>query len=432
VPRKGIKIRDVEPDSPAQRAGLSVGDEILALNGHPIPDELALKFYLADEEAVELDVLKPTGGEVQVEIDLEGRAGLGIEVEDFRTRTCNNDCLFCFIHQLPPEARQSLKVKDDDYRLSFLHGNYITLTNLPDRELDRIIEQALSPLYVSVHTTDPQLRTRIMGRKKADDLEGKMRRLIDGGIRIHAQIVLMPEINDGEHLARTVFDLYSYYPGVDSVAIVPLGLSDFGRGSLIPVDANFCRRVVAQVTPWQHRFRQETGCGFAYLADEFYIQGGIPIPESGMYDEYAQIEDGIGMVRRFLDEFSVSMKRRRKLLPRLHGTLATGKLFLPFLDHCVAAFNRKFGSDLQAVEVENRFLGRSITVAGLLAGQDFVHALSGRPLGNFVIVPQESVSRIEGSFLDDMKPADLSRRIGTPVFPSGSSMHDFFALLGSR
>jgi putative radical SAM enzyme (TIGR03279 family) len=431
VPRRGIRIRKVEPGSPAQAAGLSPGDEILAVNGNLVPDELALRFRLA-EESVDLEVLKAGGRKERIEADLTDGRSLGVEVEDFRTRTCNNACLFCFINQLPPGVRQSLKIKDDDYRLSFLHGNYITLTNLSEKELDRIIEQALSPLYVSIHATDPGLRTRIMGRRKVDDLAGKLRKLVDGGIRIHAQVVLMPLVNDGEHLSRTVFDLYSYFPGVNSVAIVPLGLSDYGpaRERFTPVTPRFCREVIRQAAPWQRQFRRETGRGFAYLADEFYIQGGVPIPGARYYDDFAQIEDGIGMVRHFLNEFASHLGRGYKLRPRLQGTLATGRLFCSFLQECAARLNRKLGSRLTVVEVENRFMGRDITVAGLVAGEDCIKALAGRPLGDFIVIPNEAVSQVEGVFIDDMSPDDLAHRLGRPVFSSGRTMRDFFELLG--
>lgn len=431
MPRRGIRICKVDPGSSAQVAGLSPGDEILAVNGHPVPDELALRFRLA-EESLELEVLKAGGRKERIEADLTDGRSFGVEVEDFRTRTCNNACPFCFINQLPPDVRGSLKIKDDDYRLSFLHGNYITLTNLSGDELDRIIEQALTPLYVSVHATDPQLRTRIMGRRKVDDLAGKLRKLVGGGIRIHAQVVLMPLVNDGEHLSRTIFDLYSYFPGVNSVAIVPLGLSNYGpaRDRFTPVTPRFCCEVIRQVAPWQRQFRRETGRGFAYLADEFYIQGGVPIPGTGYYDDFAQIEDGIGMVRHFLNEFASHLGRGHRLRPRLQGTMATGRLFYSFLQECAARLNRKLGSHLTVVEVENRFMGRDITVAGLVAGRDFVEALAGRPLGDFVVIPNDAVSQVEGVFVDDMSPADLARRLGRPVFSSGRTMRDFFELLG--
>lgn len=430
MPRRGVRIRAVEPGSPAHAAGLSPGDEILAVNGNLVADELALRFRLA-EESIELEVLKADGRKEHIETELTDGRSLGVEVEDFRTRTCNNACLFCFVDQLPPGVRKSLKIKDDDYRLSFLHGDYITLTNLSERELDRIIEQALSPLYVSVHATDPELRTRIMGRKKPDDLAGKLRKLVNGGVRIHAQIVLMPGVNDGKHLLRTVLDLYSYFPGVGSVAIVPLGLSDHGpaRERFIPVTPWFCREVIRQAAPWQRQFRRETGKGFVYLADEFYIQGGVPIPGSRYYDDFAQIEDGVGMVRRFLNEFASHLGRGYKLRRHLQGTLATGRLFYPFLQRCAAQLNRKLGARLDVVEVENRLLGRDIAVSGLIAGEDCIEALGGRSLGDFVVIPNEAVSRVDGILLDDMSPSDVARRLGRPVFPSGHAMRDFFELL---
>jgi putative radical SAM enzyme (TIGR03279 family) len=428
--RKGVKIRAVQAGSPGSRLGLAAGDEILAVNTHPVADELALKFYLA-EELVTLEVRRPDGGEEAVELDLSGGEPLGVEVEDFRTRTCNNACLFCFIDQLPEGVRPALKVKDDDYRLSFLHGNYITLTNLSDRDLDRIVEQALSPQYVSVHATDPALRTQILGRRKVDALDRKLERLIEGGIRIHAQIVLMPEINDGRHLERTVFDLYGRFPGVNSVAIVPLGLSDHGTPRLhyTPVTADYCRAAIDQVAPWQERFRSELGRTFAYLADEFYIQGGVPLPPTESYDEFAQIEDGVGMVRRFLDEFAVELGRRRRPRPNLRGTLATARLFHPFLSEAVGRFNRRLGSDLQVRLIENRFMGSGITVAGLLGGGDLGAALAGSVHGDFVVVPNEAVSRIDGILVDNTTPDQLASRLGKPVYPSGRTTRDFFKLL---
>ncbi len=431
--RSGIKILEVKEGSVGRTLGLSPGDEILSVNGHPVADELALKFHLADE-IVEVEVRKAGETVESLDIDLSEGRSLGIKVEEFPTRTCNNDCVFCFIKQLPPTVRPTLKVKDDDYRLSFLHGNYITLTNLPEPELDRIIAQRLSPLYVSVHATESELRTKVLGRRKADDLERKMRKLIGGGIALHTQIVLMPGINDGDHLERTVFDLYAQYPGVNSIAIVPLGLSDHGtaRAVLEPVTPDYCLQVIRQVAPWQERFRREVGRGFAYLADEFYIQGGMPLPETSYYDDFAQIEDGIGMVRKFLNEFELEMGRRRRMRQQLQGTLATARLFYPFLAACVQQFNGKFGAHLEARLIENRFMGQSITVAGLLAGGDISVALRDQNLGDFLIIPNEAISRIDGILLDNTSPADLSQRLGIPVYPSGRTMKDFFSLLFDR
>ncbi len=430
---RGLRITGVDRGSPAESLGLAAGDEILSVNGHPTPDELALRFYLADEE-LKLEVRKASGATVHLEADDLHGGTLGVEVEEFRTRTCANSCMFCFINQLPPGVRASLRVKDDDYRLSFLHGNYITLTNLPEKELDRIIEQRLSPLYVSVHATEVDLRTRILGRKKPDDLAGKIRRLIDGGIRLHTQVVLMPGINDGGHLERTVFELYRSYPGVESVAVVPLGLSDHGRAREVftPVTADYCREVVRYVTPWQTRFRQETGRTFAYLADEFYLQGGIPLPATEHYDDFAQIEDGIGMVRRFLDDFESRFMRRRKARPEQHGALVTGALFYPILSECVARINERFDSHLTTVEVKNRFMGESITVAGLLAGQDILQALTSVDPGDFVVIPGEAVSRIDGILVDGLSADDLAISLGCPVYPSGRTMLEFFRLLTDR
>ena len=427
---KGVRITAVEKGSPAQRLGLVPGDEILSVNGRPVADELALRFYLAEEE-VRIEVLRADGSTTEFGVDLSLDSSLGIRVEEFRTRTCNNACLFCFIDQLPPGVRANLKVKDDDYRLSFLHGNYITLTNLSGRELDRIVEHALSPLYVSVHATDPILRTRMLGRRKADDLDGKMRKLIAGGIRLHTQVVLMPGINDGPHLEKTVFDLYGYHPGVNSVAIVPLGLSEHGpaKHTYAPVTASYCRELLSQVAPWQEKLRRETGRTFAYLADEWYLQGGVPLPAAVYYDEFAQIEDGVGMVRRFLDDFNAEMRRRPRAKRQLRATLVTGGLFRPVLSDCIARFNRRFDSGLQVVGAENRFLGRTITVAGLLGGQDIADALRSVDLGDSVIIPQESVSRVDGRLIDNLTPEDISLSVAKPVFASGRTVRDFFALL---
>ena len=431
--KPGIKILEVAKDSPGYRLGLAPGDEILEIQGHPVPDELALKFYLADD-FVEIRIRKRSGLQARLPVDLSKVRGLGIKVAEFRTRRCNNSCLFCFVDQLPPGARAGLRVKDDDYRLSFLHGNYITLTNLNEAELDRIIEHHLSPLYVSIHATDPELRRQILGRKKPDDLERKLKKLVAGGIQINAQVVLVPGYNDGKNLKRTLQDLFQYYPGIISVAIVPLGLSDHGtpKDRLTPVSPSYSRKLISQMAPLQNRFRQKVECAFAYLADEFYIQAGAPLPPAGHYDGFSQIEDGVGMTRRFLDEFAGELGRRRRLRPHLRGTLVTASLFHPFLKECIDRFNSKLKAQLSVLRADNHYLGKRITVAGLLSGQDFLASLEGKDLRDFVVIPNEAVSQGEGIFLDDLSPEELSRKLGKPVYPSGRTMHEFFELLCDR
>jgi len=428
--QKGIRILSIRGRSAAQRAGLKPGDIILKANGHEIDDELALRFYLSDTP-VHLVIRRSDGLERKVRLRLSEGEESGIQLEEFRTKLCNNRCLFCFVDQLPQGVRPSLKVKDDDYRLSFLHGNYITLTNVSEKELNRILEQRLSPLYVSVHSTDPALRTRILGRTKTDDLTGKLQALVRGGIQIHAQIVLMPDINDGKHLEQTVRDLYRFYPGVQSVAIVPVGLSEYGKPKEIlkAITPAFSRNLIRQAKHWQEQFRSQTGCTFAYLADEFYLQAGIEIPGRDYYDDFAQIEDGIGMVRSFMDEFDAQLRRRRKSRAHLKGTLVTGTLFAPILKRSVARLNRKFGCHLRVLAVENRLLGKKITVAGLLGGQDIVRAVGKREIGDFLIIPNEAISQGEGILLDDVSPEDLSRRLGKPVYAGGRTTRDFFTLL---
>jgi putative radical SAM enzyme (TIGR03279 family) len=426
---RGIKILQVSAGSAAQRLGLEPGDRLLEIDGHEVDDELALRFFLAGAN-VSLRVRHQGGDQELLRFDASEQEDLGIEVEEFQTRKCSNACIFCFVDQLPPGVRPSLKIRDDDYRLSFLHGNYITLTNLSEKDIARIIEQRISPLYISVHATEPDLRSRILGRKKGDHLLATLRRLVNSRIRLHAQVVLMPGINDGSHLDRTVSDLFDLYPGVQSVAVVPVGLSDYTppERALRPVTPGFCRRVIRQAAPWQNKFRGMAGESFLYLGDEFYLQGGVPIPDASLYDEFSQIEDGVGMVRTFVDAFDLQCKRRKKRL-EIEGTLVTGRLFYATLLGLIDRFNRKFGARLRVCGARNVFLGNRITVAGLLSGSDILKALRGRNLGDFIVIPQDAVSKPGGILLDDASVADLSRTLGKPVYTGGATAREFHLLM---
>lgn len=427
----GAKIAAVEPGSLADNLGLRPGDVLVSVNGQGISDELDLRFQSA-EGILDVVVDRPGAEPLQKTVILEEGQQLGLALEDFRAKACNNKCVFCFIDQLPRGVRRTLRFKDDDFRLSFLHGNYLTLTNLSEREIARIIEQRLSPIYVSVHATEMAVRAVMLGRPQEHCSLEPMLRLIEGGITIHAQVVLCPDINDGPHLERTIEDLSRHYPGLVSVAIVPLGTSKY-RGNLTTlgeVTPEYCNEVIRQIEPYQAEFRRRLGATFAYLADEFYLQAGRPLPDAGYYDDFALLEDGVGMVRYFDRQFQRQL-RRKWVVPAagLNGTLVTGKLFEPWLRRYARRLENKWGGRLRVICVENNFLGSKITVAGLLGGADILAALRGRDLGRFVVIPGECLARGSKLFLDDLSPAQLGAELGVPVRDAGRTVEGFFAAL---
>ena len=430
MPSPGIEILEVIPGSVADKLGVVSGDRILTVNNHEVADELALRFYLADERVV-LHLRRTDGSMRRVRINIDETGDLGVRVAEFQTRCCGNACMFCFVDQLPPGVRSNLLIKDDDYRLSFLYGNYVTLTNTTGKDIDRIIEQHLSPLYVSVHATDPELRARILGRKKADDIAAKLARLIRGGVRVHAQIVLMPGVNDGAQLEKTISDLYRLHPGVESVAIVPVGISEHVPPDrrLRPVTPSFSRTLLRRINRWRRQFIESSGSAFVFPADEFHLLAGVPIPECDYYEDFSQIEDGIGMVRNFLDDFAANTARRRKPATNLHGTLVTGELFFPVLKRSIEEWNLQAGAELEVHAIENHFLGKRITVAGLVAGRDILTTLSDRHLGDFVIIPGEALSLGNRLLLDDLTLKDLKRELCVPVYSGGRTVRDLFRLL---
>lgn len=427
----GIRILEVAFGSVAERMGIEPGDRLLTINGNEIADELSLRFYLHTKKRAVLCWRQSNGVIRYGKINIDEAIDIGVIVEEFPTRRCSNSCIFCFVDQLPTAIRPALRVKDDDYRLSFLYGNYITLTNVTESDINRIIEQRLSPLYISVHTTDPALRARVLGQNKADNLITKLSRLVNGEIRIHAQVVLMPGINDGERLEKTVMDLYNFHPGVESVAIVPVGLSDYAprENGLRPVTPAFSCSLVRHVNKWRRSFIERSQNAFVFLADEFYMLSREAIPERDYYEEFAQIEDGVGMVRRFLDDFTVATARCRESLIDHDGTLVTGMLFFPVLEKCIAELNRRTGAKFTVCAAENHFLGKRINVAGLLSGGDILAALRGRDIGNFVIIPGEALAFDNRLLLDDMTLDDLSQELDKPVYSGGRTVDELFKVL---
>jgi putative radical SAM enzyme (TIGR03279 family) len=426
--RSGVQVVGVEPDSLGEAVGLEAGDRLLRVGDKKLRDVIDWRFYAGGETELTLAVEK-AGGEVwELEVELDEGDDWGLEFETFMPRQCANDCIFCFIKQNPADARKPLFIKDEDIRLSFLHGNYTTMTSLTESEFRRIVEQRLSPQYVSVHATDPELRRFMLGRKTADDIVRTIRRLTDAGIDIHAQIVLCPTINDGAALERTVRDLAGLHPGVVSAAVVPLGMSELHaeRDRLVPATGEWCASVIDQVRPWQRAFRRRLGTTFAFLGDEFYLKADRLLPGVRHYGEYPQIEDGVGMVRRFRRSIDRALEAAEPLPEDLRrGTLATGRLFHGPLAAAAARINARLGASLKTVEVENRYFGADITVAGLLTGGDFL-AARGQFEGDFLVIPSDSLRSGDRIFLDGMHPDDLERELGVPVYDSA----EFLAAAG--
>lgn len=426
--RSGVQVTGVEHGSVAEAMGLEAGDRLLRVNEHRLRDVLDWRFHAGGETELTLSVEKHTGELWDLDVEIDEGDEWGLEFETMMPRQCANDCIFCFIKQNPEGSRRSLFIKDEDIRLSFLHGNYTTMTNLTQREFLRIVEQRLSPQYVSVHATDPELRRYMLGRQRPDDIVATIRRLTDEGIEIHAQIVLCPAINDGDALERTVHDLAGLYPGVVSAAIVPLGFSQIHRDKdkLTAATDDWCGEIIDQVRPWQKRFRREVGTTFAFLGDEFYIRSGRPLPSVRHYGEYPQIEDGVGMVRRFVRQIDTAVEVAPPLPRRLRrGTLATGRLFHRKLVDAVEKINIAMKGELSALPVTNLYFGEEITVAGLLTGRCFAAV---RPLidGDFLVIPADSLRSHDRVFLDGMSHSDLESELGVPVYDSES----FFAEAG--
>jgi putative radical SAM enzyme (TIGR03279 family) len=429
----GVLVQRVELGSIAQEVGIETGDRLLSINGRQLEDVLDYRYLssLVERELV-LKVVKPSGELWEIDIEKEEDDELGLELEGIQTRICKNNCIFCFVHQLPrgKQVRRTLRVKDEDFRLSFLFGHYLTLTNLSEADFERIFEQRLSPLYVSVHATEPDLRRYLLQTRKPDGLLGNLRRLVEGGIKLHTQIVLMPGINDGVHLERSLSDLLEFYPDVMSVSIVPVGLTDHRKGlpQLKPVDVVYARQTIEAVSKIQRRHIEKVGVPFCFLGDEFYIMAGHPIPPRSHYGDFPLVENGVGMVRNFMDEFAAAMRKRwvRSIRRTLCGTVVTGRIFFPILQESVDRMNEKFQLDLRCLPVDNHYFGKGITTAGLLTGSDIFTAVEHQMHGDFLVIPSECITGGHGLFLDDWVRQDLENRLKVPVIGGGYHVSEFF------
>lgn len=438
-----VKICSIEPHSRAAAAGILAGDVLLAINGNDIADVLDYRFYLAEPRV--LLSLTRDGAPFTVSIKKSTYDDIGLVFETplmDQKRCCANRCIFCFIDQLPRGLRPSLYFKDDDARLSFLHGNYITLTNLRDKDIDRIIKMHISPINVSVHTTNPTLRCDMMKNRRAGEVLSYLERLAKAGIRLCGQIVLCRGINDGAELDRSMRDLAKLAPHMSSVSIVPAGLTRYREGlyPLTPFSPEECRAVIDQVNRFGDKCQRELGYRMFCVADEFYLKAGLPLPEEDYYGDYEQIENGVGMLRSLMAEFADELAYLGDLvgdadkIPPRHVSLATGKAAAPTMRYLAALLEKRLnGIQISVYEIENRFFGGEITVAGLLTGKDMAEQLAGKPLGDELLIPANTL-RAEGDlFLCGMTPNELSLTLGVPVTPTkGDGAALLAALVGKR
>lgn len=435
-----VKICAVEAESRAARAGILAEDILVAINGNEIEDVLDYRFYLA-ESRLELTLRRgATSFSTVIRKSTYDDIGLCFETPLMdKKRACANRCIFCFIDQLPKGLRAPLYFKDDDARLSFLHGNYITLTNLRDKDIDRIIRMHISPINISVHTTNPTLRCEMMKNRRAGEVLQYMRRLADADIRLCGQIVLCRGVNDGAELDRTMRDLADLAPAMSSVSVVPAGLTRYREGlyPLTPFTPEECRAVIAQVNAFGDACLEKYGTRIFCCADEFYLKAGLPLPDEPYYEDYEQIENGVGMLRSLMAEFATELEYLEDYLgeaPRAprHVSVATGSAAAPTLRALADTLMARVPTlQVSIYEIKNNFFGPEITVAGLLTGKDMAEQLGGKPLGDELLIPATTL-RAEGDlFLCGMTPTELSEKLGLPIKPvKGEGAALLAAMLG--
>ena len=415
-----VTIFSVDHDSPAEHAGILPGETLCSINGNEICDILDYRFYETEKEVLLL-LRDAQGADREIKLRKGQYESIGLQFETYlmdRQRSCRNKCVFCFIDQLPSGMRESLYFKDDDSRLSFLFGNYITLTNLSQREADRIIKMKISPINISVHTTNPELRCRMMGNRFAGDCLRYLYQFAEAGIKLNCQLVLCHGWNDGEELERTLRDLLPLYPSVQSIALVPLGVTKFREGltPLTPYTAETALEVVRAAERWGEQMQKQHGERICYAADEFYLKAGLPIPDAAFYGAFDQLENGVGLIANFREEFLFALEDVSSDAETHSGTLVTGVSFAPFLEELLDGLRRKCHNlTCKVAAIRNDFFGESINVAGLVTGGDILKQLRGKELGGRLLVP-DTMLRHEGDlFLDNVSLKDLERELGVPV-----------------
>lgn len=430
------KIASVDSRSPASRAGVRPGETLTHINGHPIVDVLDYKFYAYDPR-LELTLTGPDGGSRTLRIRKEEGEDLGLNFESYlmdRARSCANRCIFCFVDQMPPGMRETLYFKDDDARLSFLMGNYITLTNLSRREIQRIMDLRISPINISVHATEPELRAAMLKHPRAGECLEVMAEFARAGITMNCQIVACPGVNDGPALARTLADLSALHPAVASVAVVPVGLTKFREGlcEIRPYTREQAAALLDQVEAFAAAFLAEHGTSLVWCSDEFYLTAGRALPDKDYYEDMEQLENGVGMLRLLLHQAELALEEEDKTeAPPF--SIATGLSAAPFVQEIVDNVREKCGNIKGNVyPVANRFFGETITVSGLVTGSDLLEQLQGKALGERLLLPDNMLRAGERVFLDDVTVEQLEQALGVPVtvVPADSGFDLVDAILG--
>lgn len=413
-------IREVEAGSIAEELELASGDELLSINGQEIEDVFDYH-YLVNDEYIEVLVRKADGEEWELEVEKEYTEDLGIVFENSlmdEYRSCSNKCVFCFIDQMPPGMRETLYFKDDDSRLSFLQGNYVTLTNMSDHDIDRIIHYHLGPLNISFHTTNPKLRCKMLHNRFAGDVFPKIQRLYEAGIEMNGQIVLCKGLNDGKELAKSIEDLAGYLPHLKSVSVVPVGLSRYREGlyPLEPFGKEDAENVISLIETWQKRLYEEYGLHFIHASDEWYLTAERELPSEETYDGYLQLDNGVGMLRLLEGEVQEAIDKLSGDERKLEVSFATGYLAYPFIRRYADQIEKLYPHvKIHGYCVENCFFGEKITVSGLLTGQDIMEQLQGRSLGEYLLLPCNLLRSGENVFLDDVTVEQVEKQLNTSV-----------------
>ena len=432
------KISRVLPESIAEELEIEPGDVLLAVNDQPIEDVFDYHYY-TNEEYLTVLIRKPDGEEWELEIEKEFEEDLGIEFESSlmdEYRSCRNKCIFCFIDQMPPGMRKTLYFKDDDSRLSFLQGNYVTLTNMSDHDIDRIIRYHLGPINISFQTTNPKLRCKMLNNRFAGDVFPKIRRLADAGIEMNGQIVLCRGVNDKEELERSIRDMATYLPSLRSVSVVPVGLSKYRDGlyPLEPFDAASAAEVIDTIEAWQKKIYPVHGVHFIHASDEWYLLANRPLPEEERYDGYLQLENGVGMLRLLYEEVKAEVETMEMDASRHRVlSLATGRLAAPYMEKLGAMIREKLPNlTLQVYEIRNDFFGERITVSGLITARDLIAQLKGQELGEELLLPCNMLRSGEDVFLDDLTVADVEKALQTKLRIVESDGCDFVRAVSGR